>query len=565
MSALSYKEFMDAVKDRLARLSRDELLNIFVHRAEQTPAAKRREFLHELTAPGRKAEAVAAATLLEEIEAFAARVENGDYVEGWGWDEDICDERDWGDESWAEEMDGLFVQAGSLLLQGEHRVAEMAYKQLFDILAMGEEPGHLPGNPDSGSMLKADLGEQAALYLRAIYVNAAAADRPALLFEAMNEYAHFADRRLKLQHVIGAADSPLPDLNRFLGEWIDWLIRQEGMHVGEWLREAVWLQGGVPALSDFARRHADRYPKAYADWIGALEQEAVGDEAIVEAAREGLAAIPRDYAARADVAEALARVGERRGDLALKLEGYRERLYSRPTIRHLLDLYVAAQESGRWVEMREFAEQRIMALRRPEDRPATAGRHDYPEREVSSVSEGLVCHALLLGGRYDRAIDLCKHTNPLGWSDPEHPQPAVLAFVMVFLAKTGHSLGAVTREWEAAIGKAGYEMDAAYVAKYKQAARIATESVPFDAEQEARCLEWCGHEVGRRVDAIVSNQHRGSYYKAAGLLVAMAEVLAGRGQRTEGMKLIEAYRNKYPRHSSFKSDLAASLKASGLK
>lgn len=38
-------------------------------------------------------------TLIDEIEEFAQRVENGEYCDGWGWDEEIYEERDWGDES----------------------------------------------------------------------------------------------------------------------------------------------------------------------------------------------------------------------------------------------------------------------------------------------------------------------------------------------------------------------------------------------------------------------------------------------------------------------------------
>ena len=65
-----------------------------------------------------------------------------------GWDEEIREERDWGDEGWAVEMDELFLQSRRLLFQGEYSLAEEAYTKLFGILEMGQEPGHLPGNPD---------------------------------------------------------------------------------------------------------------------------------------------------------------------------------------------------------------------------------------------------------------------------------------------------------------------------------------------------------------------------------------------------------------------------------
>lgn len=172
MTVLSYKEFMEETRARLRNLSNEDFQNLILSWASEEHPSKRQEFLDKLTPPRKMEEVISdAETLMDEIEAFAQRVENGEYCDGWGWDEDIHDERDWGDESWAEEMDGLFLQARSLLLQGEYKLAEEAYTSLFDILEMGQEPGHLPGDPDCSNMLKVDMDEQVALFLRSVYMN----------------------------------------------------------------------------------------------------------------------------------------------------------------------------------------------------------------------------------------------------------------------------------------------------------------------------------------------------------------------------------------------------------
>jgi len=44
----------------------------------------------------------------------------------------------------------------------------------------------------------------------------------------------------------------------------------------------------------------------------------------------------------------------------------------------------------------------------------------------------------------------------------------------------------------------------------------------------------------------------------------MAETLANRGEKQKGMDLIEKYRNKFPRHSAFKSEIKQALQTSGL-
>lgn len=235
-------------------------------------------------------------------------------------------------------------------LQGEYKPAEEAYRRLFDILEMGQESGHLPGDPDYSHMLKVDMDEQVALFLRSVYMNSTSQERPASLYESMNEYRYLA-RKIKLKNIIGALDSVLPDFDAFLADWIEFLKNENQMHVSELLREAVFLKGGIPAISEFARQYADRYPKAYIDWIAALEMEDDTDS-VIRVAREGLSRIPRDYTVRAEVAETISRIGEKLNDNKLKLEGYRECFYSNPSMEYLLDLYITALECGCFEEIR---------------------------------------------------------------------------------------------------------------------------------------------------------------------------------------------------------------------
>ena len=102
-----------------------------------------------------------------------------------------------------------------------------------------------------------------------------------------------------------------------------------------------------------------------------------------------------------------------------------------------------------------------------------------------------------------------------------------------------------------------------YIEKYhKVIGFIIKEYVSLTKEQEEFYLEWCKIAIGDRIDAIVSKKHRGSYRKAAGLLLAMAETLANRGEKREGMDLIEKYRKKYPRHTAFTMEVSQALEQS---
>lgn len=551
---------MEEVKKRLKNLSAEDLRSMILNWASEETPSGRQEFLYKLICL-RQDNDVASdiETLIDEIEEFAQRVENGEYCDGWGWDEEIYEERDWGDESWAEEMDEFFLQARSLLFQGEYKISAEVYQRLFDVLELGEEPGHLPGDPDCVNMLKVDIDEQVVLFLMSIYMNSAPTERLALLYESIKRYRDlFGDVTLK--NIVDAADTLLPDFDIFLADLIGFLKNQSPMIDSELLREAIALEGGVPAISEFARQYADKYPKAYVDWITALEKN--GDtDSVIQVAREGLSRIPRDFKVRAEVAEAISRIGEKLHDNALRLEGYRECFYSRPSIQCLLDLYIVAIENDCFDEVRNEVEQRVAELYR--DRmPVTI----YPnsEQQSSSVSVNVFFNALLLSGRYEKVFHMCKGKDPLGWSTGDNPKPLLITFMMMVLSDEGRHAKMLNSQWEEAIG-IGYGMSKAYIEKYRKVFTfIKKEYIKLDNEQEEFYLKWCRDEIGRRVDAIVSNQHRGSYHKAAGLLVAMAETLADRGEKQDGMGFIEKYKNKYSRHTAFKREVACAVQASGL-
>ncbi len=123
------------------------------------------------------------------------------------------------------------------------------------------------------------------------------------MYASMNEYGCLVEK-IKLINIINALDFLLPDFDAFLTEWIDFLKNQTQKRTSELLREAVFLKGGVPAIAEFARQYAEKYPRAYIDWIGALELKDDTDS-VIQVAKETLSRIPRDYTVRAEVAKTI--------------------------------------------------------------------------------------------------------------------------------------------------------------------------------------------------------------------------------------------------------------------
>ncbi len=562
MTSLSYKVFMKEVESCLNKMSKTEIEKLIMHWAGKELSANRQAFIHKLNLPEQQiVTEIDGKALLDEIETFARRVEYGEYCVGWGWDDDIYEERDWGDESWALEADSFFVEARELLLAGDFKQAKEAYARLFDILEMGDEPGHLPGALNSYDMLEVDITEQIALYLRTIYLDSPPTERQTSLFEAINEYRHLASN-IGLEDIINALDTELPDFDPFLNGWVKFLEEQNNIRVSRLLREALVLHGGVDAISALARQHPELYPRAYLDWIKALG-EAGGVDSVIAVVREGLAAIPKDYIVRAEVAEVISRYGEELNDNDLKLEGYRESFHSKPSINYLLDLYVTAIECDCLKTVQDRAEQRLWELYKQVREPVVYN-HYHEELISANLSNNVMYRALVLGGRYVELFELCKGKGPLGWSDGNNPKPFFVIFTMVLLSNNGLHLNVIDNQWNNLMAGSFYDSDNELATKYKKIIAFTSRSITLTKEQEEYYLKWCSKEIGKRVDGIVGNQYRNSYYKAADLLVAMAETFANRGEKQKGADFIAKYKSKYPKHSAFKRELTQSMHESGI-
>jgi hypothetical protein len=105
--------------------------------------------------------------------------------------------------------------------------------------------------------------------------------------------------------------------------------------------------------------------------------------------------------------------------------------------------------------------------------------------------------------------------------------------------------------------------EASLLVRLQQAYTECLPEVSLTREQQATLLAWCLDVARRRVDAIVSNQHRGSYDRAALLLTSCTEVLRLRGQAQEARGLLDDIRQRFQRHRAFQAELQAAVQRMG--
>ncbi len=567
------KAFWDALEQRLAVCSADELRAILRAMAQETPPGERPAFLAKL-------EPVAAAItvqqeieqedLLADIEDLVSQIEatqtDADDWEGeteWGGHDDEDSLGPYAE--FVEPLAGLFDRAAVAFDTGHLPLARDAYEALSEALTREDDYGR---GIRAYDVTGVDLREAGARYLRAVYETEPLASRPqALLAQMLRAPSWLSQPRPTLESLLQISPRPLPDRERFLADWIAFLRTQEGSSADAWLREAVRLAQGTAGLAALARDEGTTRPRAYLDWCTALAQEGKRREVLI-AAQAALQTLPAGLPIRAAIADQLCAAAAKLDEPQAVRAGRWEAFLVKPTLPRLLDLWdVAPAGAERTALLRQAIQHLEDCLAHPPSPPTGFASGEDDLEKLVWVGKGTVAHADLLAEDFDAACELAGRAEVLGWSSSDHPQGLVVPFLLALLSgKTPDALSPnLAQLWQGAISTgAGYWPSTAAPADSvpKRLERIYAElfnRVSLDNDEEETLLAWCLEVAQKRVAAIVSGQHRKSYDKAALLTVACAETLRLRGRKGAAGTLLDDVRERFPRHRAFQTELNTAL------
>jgi hypothetical protein len=578
---LPLKTFWEALERRLAAYSADELRAILRGMAQETSPMERRTFLAKLEPQKRDAafeKQLQQADLLADIDDWIAQVqanmEHADYWEeerGYSWGEYYSDEDSLGPyEEYVEPLAALFDRTAAIYRRGNLTLARAAYQKLFgEALSVEDEYGR---GVHADDLTNVDLDEARARYLRAVYETEPPARRLRVLLEQLRQVqVWFPGMHPRLNDLIEISPKPLPDRDRFMNDWIALLRKQNGADADAWLREAIRLAQGTPGLEELAHTEGKKRPRAFLDWVTALEEEGKHREALA-AAQEALKTLPAKLPLRAAIADQLCAAASKLGKAEIVRLGRWEAFAAKPTLARLLDLWDSApSREARTRLMRQAAEhlkQYLGRSARRSDFIESMGEKDDAETPAW-VDTSDLAHAYLLSGQWHSAHQLAAREQVLGWSTSENPQGLVVSFFLVLLSRK--PLGALpanlSRVWHDALDANigfGYWAETGQEEKIllKRVERAYAEVVDhasLSPNEQDEFLSWCLQVARRRVDKIVKDQHRKSYAKAAALIAACAEVLRLRKHSAEADALLDQVRNRFPHHRAFQSELNAAL------
>jgi len=568
------KAFWEAVEQRLAACSADELRAILRAMARETPPGQRQAFLEKLNRV--EEPPVAAEELFEQEELLAdiddlghelrAAMEQAEYwEEPYAWGEYHEEDSLGPYEEFVEPLTDLFHRAQAAFDSGNRPLARAAYQKLFELLHLEDDYGR---GVSASDLTDVDIDEAWARYLRAVYETEPPTRRPEVLFEQMQQVRAWLFRaRPMLEDLIQVSPQPLPDRDRFLTDWIAFLWTQDSKEADAWLREAVRLSQGTRGLELLARAEGEKRPRVYLDWLVALEQEGRYREALA-AAQEALRSLPPKLPIRAAIADHLCAAAERLHETDALHAGRWEAFVAKPTLSRLLDLWeVSPAGSERTAQMRQAARYLEEYLaNRPRPQPVVGWDEDDLERPAW-ITRSVLAHAYLLAEDFDAARQLVANEKVLGWSSSNNPQGLIVSYFLGLLS--GRSLSALppnlSRLWQASLQVSTgswYAYDEKQGSLLRRLQRTYGEQmarVSWEGEKRAQILAWCLGIARQRVNAIVSNKHRKAYDRAAMLIAACAEVLRLQGADREATALLNEVRTRFPRHRAFQAELKAAI------
>ncbi len=573
---LSLKAFWEALEKRLAACSADELRAILRALAQETTPTERQVFLDKLKpvkAGAAAQEALRQDDLLTDIDDLVAEIKEGtegaDYWEEEHWGDYYGDEEDSQGpyEEFIEPLSALFDRAEAVFDYGNFALARAAYQKLFEeALQVEDDYGR---GVQGGDLIDVDLDEARARYLRAVYETKRPAGRPQALLEQMRRAQTWGVRsRPMLNDLIQISPAPLPDQDRFLKDWIAFLRKQSGPDADAWLREAIRLAQGTQGLAELAQAEGKKRPRAYLDWFAALESEDKHRE-ILSGAQAALKTLPARLPIRAAVADYLCAAAARLNETEALRAGRWEAFSAAPTLLRLLDLWEAAPADKERIRLMQQAADHIKdyLAHPPRQRESEMWWAEDRFEAPAWIDKSVLAHAYLLSQDLDAAHQLAAREKVLGWSSSDNTQGLVAPFCLVLLAgKAPNALPANLKQlWQQRLQTSlGYgswdDEDKAEASPRKRLERIYAEHVPhlsLSKERQEALLAWCLEVIRQRVEAIVGNQHRGSYDKAALLIGAGAETLRARGEARQADALVEEMRQRFPRHRSFLAELDA--------
>ncbi len=363
----------------------------------------------------------------------------------------------------------------------------------------------------------------------------------------------------------------LPEIDAFLPLWIEHLGRMTGSSAGKLLQEALELADDGEQLLANARKYCGEHPELYEQYLTANQGKTDADS-LLAVGTEALEAIEKKYLVRSRIALLTSRTALEQDRPELAETCWLEAFRSDTRVVNYLRLLMECRDFS---NVREAAAQiyreTCSQLRKDSYFLPTAG--GGRENQLNPTQAYLLA---FLGGEFDYVRERAMNaTNSLGWS-ASFMKCGLAAFLLLLTedgslpqdaARQGGELktmkpGAreMLRRIVAAVGfdKSEYEKGTLRFIEESNEGWFLTcwnrwkRTVPLSREQREALLGWAESLVTKRVQGIMEGNHRNYYGECAAYIAALGEAREAGGEPNGKQATMAKYMEAYNRRSAFR-------------
>ncbi len=552
---MTIKAFTEEYSRLLQSYTVDDLRLILISMANEVKPAARREFINKLLMKTKQVHQLERAdeSILDEIQSLLEEIEEqaNEEPEWNGYD----DEDSLGEYAqFIPSISSLFNKIETLFDHGQYKLARQAYKALFAVFEMEDDYGRSIQLYDVDDL---ERDEVRARYLRSIYLSEKPDNRVKSLLDTMQQFEQSDyTARPNLQDVIDISVDPLPDFTEFLKEWMQITQKELEPQFDAWFREAVSLLEGTQGLERLAKLDGSKRPRVFIDWINALIDSKNYSKAL-DAINYALELFPKNHPICAAIGDLKAFCGEQLQQKDILFDGKWISFEAKPDLSKLIDIYNQTKLSERQFLMHQAVE----IIKTYKQTMSGYSSKKHWERDSietpSNPNNSLLMHAYLFSNQIEQAFKLAKEGQALGWSSTSNPQPVFVAYCFVKI--TNQLITQLPNSLRTFLNNVLSNSNEVYCNELEQQLIDKLENgyqelMSLADPLSEEIISWCVLAAENRISAIVSNQYRGAYERAALLTAACAEALKYKN-RSEASEFYRNIKNKFPRHTAFQAEL----------
>ena len=540
---MSSKDFYESIKEKLNTLDLSEIKEFVYNLIRKIPDDKYDEVLAMLDL-GNSYDVLDTEKKIEEFRGKFNKVDECEfhfYASGY---EDYDSYDYWGD-NWVWEYydeDNLGSLIKNAYLYAINLVNKRLYnyaKQLLDLIIYTNYRAY---DEDAGEFYELSLTDLSChhliqidvdtLCLYAIYATYQIGEDSRV--QKIHDYfQNEAFRNIHVEDSFSLGPEVLKDIDEFWREWIMFLANTPGKTEYRLLKEAL-VCNSYANYDDYIEAIACNHPQIVIDLLNYLYlQEKVRE--LLEVGRKVLKYIDDKLLIKSDILLYLARF-----DDSIRKKCIFEAFQSNSNVVNLLRIINNGYLNDYKEEINHFLKYDEKDNRLPFD----------DELEENHVTKDNYYYLQFFLGNFDVFYQEClQHNVSLGWSY-SFIDTAVKLWLLLLMNKRSIIYDVLLNEVFFGLGVKDHIefLDHEYYTIFNKWRSH------FEVKNVSEVLNWLQRLTQARVDAIVSNQHRKSYFKAAQLVIALGQALEDNGVMS-GEEFINNYHTQYRKYRAFRTEL----------